>query len=126
MHVLELMVGFFFFFMLQPYKLQTDMFRSVDFQFEGDTSLWKNSTASSNLVEFVTSPNNPDGKLNRAVLEGTYAKSIYDHAYYWPHFTPILAPSDEDLMIFTISKLTGHAGSRFGYQKIIHPCFIYS
>lgn len=66
------------------------------------------------VIEFVTSPNNPDGKLKKAVLEGPNVKTIYDHAYYWPHFSAIPAPADEDLMIFTLSKLTGHAGSRFG------------
>ena len=112
---------------LQVYKSQTDFFRSVDFQFAGDTSLWKNSTSdpTSNFIEFVTAPNNPDGKLNKAVLQGPNAKPIYDHAYYWPHFTPIPAPADEDLMIFTISKLTGHAGSRFGYVTTIYHYSIY-
>jgi histidinol-phosphate/aromatic aminotransferase/cobyric acid decarboxylase-like protein len=68
-----------------------------------------------NFIEFVTSPNNPDGQLRKAVLHGyPNAKAIYDHAYYWPHFSPIPTPADEDIMIFTISKLTGHAGARFG------------
>lgn len=67
-----------------------------------------------NFIEFVTSPNNPDGQLKEAVLRGPNAKQIYDLAYYWPHYTAIPSPMDEDLMIFTLSKLTGHAGSRFG------------
>lgn len=86
----------------------------MDYKFEGDANLWENISSNTHLVEFVTAPNNPDGQLNQAVLKGPYAKSIYDHAYFWPHYTPIPAPADEDLMIFTISKLTGHAGSRFG------------
>ncbi|KAG5246086.1 tryptophan aminotransferase-related protein [Salix suchowensis] len=81
----------------------------------GDTSLWKNnSDAGTEIIEFVTSPNNPDGQLNKAVLHGSNVKTIHDHAYYWPHFTAIPAPADGDVMIFTLSKLTGHAGSRFG------------
>lgn len=87
----------------------------MDFQFEGHTSLWENNSDSTlNLIEFVTSPNNPDGQLNKAVLHAPNVKVIHDHAYYWPQFTAIPAPSDEDIMIFTLSKLTGHAGSRFG------------
>lgn len=47
-------------------------------------------------------------------VEGnTGAFGIYDHAYYWPHFTPIPAAveyGDRDVAIFTLSKLTGHAG----------------
>ncbi|XP_031251630.1 tryptophan aminotransferase-related protein 4-like [Pistacia vera] len=101
------------------YKRQTDYFQSGDFEFFGDTSLWKNSSDTSmNFVEFVTAPNNPDGKMNKAVLQGPYAKQIYDHAYYWPHFAAISAPADEDVMLFTLSKMTGHAGTRFGWALI--------
>ncbi|GKU90736.1 hypothetical protein SLEP1_g4692 [Rubroshorea leprosula] len=102
------------------YKAQTEHFKSVDFKFEGDTTAWRNTSTSNTtkLIEFVTSPNNPDGQMNRAVLHGPYVKAIHDRAYYWPHFTPIPAPADEDLMIFTLSKLTGHAGTRFGWAVI--------
>ena len=96
--------------------------KSEDYEFSGDTLLWKMSgldssshSQSQNIVEFVTSPNNPDGELKKAVVGGPFVKTIHDLAYYWPHFTAIPAPADEDLMIFTISKLTGHAGSRFGH-----------
>ncbi|KAJ9546041.1 hypothetical protein OSB04_025748 [Centaurea solstitialis] len=99
------------------YKTQTVFFNSENFQFEGDTNAWQSNNSTNNLdvVEFVTSPNNPDGELKKSVLGG---KTIYDHAYYWPHFTPIPAPSDHDLMVFTLSKLTGHAGVRFGLTSI--------
>ena len=102
-------------FYVWVYQQRTDFFRSVDFQFQGDTSLWKNNSDSTlNLIEVVTAPDNPDGQLNKAVLHGPYVKAIHDHAYYWPHFTAIPAPADEDLMIFTLSKLTDHAGTTFG------------
>ncbi|KAF2297512.1 hypothetical protein GH714_024815 [Hevea brasiliensis] len=102
------------------YQEQTDFFRSVDYRFQGDASLWKNysETSTDRMIEFVTSPNNPDGQLNEAVLQGQNVKAIYDLAYYWPHFTAIPAPADEDVMIFTLSKLTGHAGSRFGWAVL--------
>ncbi|KAF5942557.1 hypothetical protein HYC85_020199 [Camellia sinensis] len=103
------------------YGTQTDYFNSVNFEFEGDASSWMNTTSSdssSNVIEFVTSPNNPDGLLKKPTIQGSTVKAIYDHAYYWPHFTPIPAPADGDLMIFTISKLTGHAGSRFGWAVV--------
>ncbi|KAI3675961.1 hypothetical protein L1987_85557 [Smallanthus sonchifolius] len=90
------------------YKAQTVLFNSENFQFEGDTNSWQsnNRTNNTDVIEFITSPNNPDGELKKSVLGG---KTIYDHAYFWPHFTPIPGPSDNDLMIFTLSKLTGHA-----------------
>ncbi|CAL5348640.1 unnamed protein product [Camellia sinensis] len=103
------------------YETQTDYFNSVNFEFEGDASSWMNtpsSDSSINVIEFVTSPNNPDGLFKKPTIQGSTVKAIYDHAYYWPHFTPIPAPADGDLMIFTISKLTGHAGSRFGWAVV--------
>uniref|UniRef100_A0A2N9IMS8 Alliinase C-terminal domain-containing protein n=1 Tax=Fagus sylvatica TaxID=28930 RepID=A0A2N9IMS8_FAGSY len=107
------------------YKEQTEFLKSEDYEFSGDTLLWKMSgldssshSQSQNIVEFVTSPNNPDGELKKAVVGGPFVKTIHDLAYYWPHFTAIPAPADEDLMIFTLSKLTGHAGSRFGWAII--------
>ncbi|XP_024970999.1 tryptophan aminotransferase-related protein 3-like [Cynara cardunculus var. scolymus] len=98
------------------YRTQTVFFNSKNFQFQGDTKAWQlNNSTNMDVVEFVTSPNNPDGELKKSVLGG---KTIYDHAYFWPHFTPVPAPSDQDLMLFTLSKLTGHAGSRFGWAVI--------
>ncbi|CDP11450.1 unnamed protein product [Coffea canephora] len=101
------------------YKSQTELFKSMNFNFSGDTMSWKRSSNSSmNFIEFVTSPNNPDGQLKTAILRGPNAKQIHDLAYYWPHYTSIPSPIDEDLMIFTLSKLTGHAGSRLGWAII--------
>ncbi|KAK7380540.1 hypothetical protein VNO78_33053 [Psophocarpus tetragonolobus] len=102
------------------YRTQTQFFNSKDYRFEGDTSSWKNISdrSSTRFIEFVASPTNPEGKLTDGVLHGPNDKTIYDHAYYWPHFTPIPSPANEDLMLFTISKLTGHAGSRFGWAII--------
>lgn len=101
------------------YELQTDLFRSVNYEFQGDTSLWKNkSDPSLEIIEFVTSPNNPDGSLKQSVLQGSNVRVIYDHAYYWPHYTAIPARADGEMMLFTLSKLTGHAGSRFGWAIV--------
>ena len=101
------------------------MFDSDDFEWRGDAISWKlnNSTNKMDVIEFVTSPNNPDGELKTSVLG---KKNIYDHAYLWPHFTPITGPSDHDLMIFTLSKLTGHAGVRFGYVSFYSSDLYYS
>lgn len=89
----------------------------MKFKFGGEASLWKNNSDANNtnLIELVTSPNNPDGQLKKSVLHGPNVKAIYDRVYYWPHFTAIdSAPADEEVMLFSLSKLTGHAGSRFG------------
>ncbi|TQD75146.1 hypothetical protein C1H46_039330 [Malus baccata] len=100
------------------YETQTELFRSLDYRFEGDVSSLKNISDADHVIEFVTSPNNPDGKLNKAVLHGPNFSAIYDRVYYWPHFTAIPTSADYDIMIFTLSKLTGHAGSRFGWAVI--------
>ncbi|KAM1686362.1 hypothetical protein FF1_034194 [Malus domestica] len=100
------------------YETQTELFRSLDYRFEGDVSSLKNISDADHVIEFVTSPNNPDGKLNKAVLHGPNFSAIYDRVYYWPHFTAIPTSADYDLMIFSLSKLTGHAGSRFGWAVI--------
>ncbi|KAL8506776.1 hypothetical protein ACS0TY_017608 [Phlomoides rotata] len=101
------------------YKTQTDYFETSRFRFDG-TLLQENSsnTNGAKVIEFVCSPNNPDGNLRTNVLQGPSVSTIHDYAYYWPHFTPIPAPADDDLMIFTLSKLTGHAGSRLGWALV--------
>ncbi|XP_072968207.1 alliin lyase [Typha angustifolia] len=100
------------------YKLQTELFDARDYEWLGTTSKWSNSTttATKDFIEFVTSPNNPDGMLLESVLGGSSV--IHDHAYYWPHFTAIPAPADEDIMLFSGSKTSGHASSRFGWALI--------
>ncbi|KAK9740802.1 hypothetical protein RND81_03G061300 [Saponaria officinalis] len=102
------------------YKSQTEYFETTNYKFKGDVSKWKNKTDGAQmLIEFVTSPNNPDCQLKKKVLqEGPLTRAIHDHVYYWPHYTAIPAPCDEDIMIFSISKLTGHAGSRFGWALV--------
>lgn len=101
------------------YKQQTEYFSTRDYYFGGDVSLWRNnSDNTTSFIEFVTSPNNPDGQPRKAVLHGPNVDHIYDRVYYWPHFTAISARADEDIMLFSISKLTGHAGSRFGWAVV--------
>ncbi|KAK3120272.1 hypothetical protein QOZ80_9AG0684830 [Eleusine coracana subsp. coracana] len=97
-------------------RSQTTMFGGRKYRWGGNTALWANATARRSFIEFVTSPNNPDTLLQKPVLGGSSA--IVDHAYYWPHITHIPAPADEDVMLFTMSKLSGHAGSRFGWALI--------
>ncbi|KAL7154560.1 hypothetical protein ABFS83_03G009600 [Erythranthe nasuta] len=102
------------------YRLQTNYFQNVHFKFDEDVSLPNNSSynTEANVIEIVTSPNNPDGNLKEAVSQGPLVSVIYDHAYYWPHFSAIPSPVDEDVTIFTMSKLTGHAGSRVGWALV--------
>ncbi|KAG2304375.1 hypothetical protein Bca4012_063372 [Brassica carinata] len=103
-------------------KELTEVFNYAHIKFEGDASAWKKSEHNDNMtqvIEIVTSPNNPDGKLKRAVLEGPSVKTVHDYAYYWPHLSPITHPADEDLSLFSLTKATGHAGSRFGVFIVV-------
>jgi hypothetical protein len=101
--------------------MQTELFDGREYEWGGPTAVWanasRNSTDDGGFIEFVTSPNNPDTQLRKPVLGGSTA--VFDHAYYWPHFTHIPEPADEDIMMFTMSKPSGHAGSRLGYAKSI-------
>jgi hypothetical protein len=110
----------FLLLLVQVYRLQTAMFDGREYRWGGTTARWanasRNSSTDGGFIEFVTSPNNPDAMLREPALRGSPA-AIFDHAYYWPHFTHIPAPADEDVMLFTISKPSGHAGSRFGYVR---------
>ena len=77
------------------------------------------------LVEIVTSPNNPDGR--RCSAPFVVARKdllIHDHVYHWPS---ILDPDhdqlevSEELMVFSLAKLTGHAASRIGWALVKDP-----
>nr|ASC62378.1 tryptophan aminotransferase-related 2 [Fragaria x ananassa] len=69
-------------------------------------------------IEFVTSPNNPDGFVRHSMVNRTGGILVHDLAYYWPQYTPIPSPADHDLSLFTVSKATGHAGTRIGWALV--------
>lgn len=67
-------------------------------------------------------PNNPDGAFpNSQALEAMKTSScILDLSYYWPHFWGDHSCSalSHDILLFSLSKLTGHGGLRFGWAWI--------
>eukprot|EP00253_Pinus_taeda_P001902 PITA_01902 len=101
------------------YRTQTEMFYSVNSMWNGDANGWANrSNKSTRFVQIVASPDNPTGFIQRGALKGEDVRNVYDHAYYWPHYTAITEPADEDVMLFTLSKLSGHGGSRLGWAIV--------
>ncbi|KAM5571962.1 tryptophan aminotransferase-related protein 1 [Rosa sericea] len=69
-------------------------------------------------IELITSPNNPDGFIRQSTVNRTGGILVHDLAYYWPQYTPISSPADHDLTLFTVTKLTGHAGTRIGWAIV--------
>lgn len=98
---------------MQSYPTITDYLRSALFRWAGDASKFKQISTEDAYIELVTTPNNPTGETRYPVVNGTGAL-VHDLAYYWPHYIPITAPADDELMLFTVSKSTGHAGTRIG------------
>ncbi|XP_058772290.1 L-tryptophan--pyruvate aminotransferase 1-like [Vicia villosa] len=98
------------------YEGATDILQSKLFQWSGDASVYDKDEP---YVEVVTSPNNPDGTLRTHVVKSdAEGKVVYDLAYYWPQYTPIIHEVNQDIMLFTFSKCTGHAGSRIGWALV--------
>ncbi|KAJ4711051.1 Tryptophan aminotransferase-related protein [Melia azedarach] len=98
------------------YPPQTDYLRSGLYKWAGDAFTFDNDGP---FIEIVNSPNNPDGTIREAVVVNKgKGWLIHDLAYYWPQYTPITHVADHDIMLFTLSKCTGHAGSRIGWALV--------
>ncbi|XP_049403727.1 L-tryptophan--pyruvate aminotransferase 1-like [Solanum stenotomum] len=97
------------------YPEVTDFVKSGLHKWAGDARTFEKNGP---FIEFITSPNNPDGVVREPVVNGNQGKLIYDLAYYWPQYTAITSPANHDVMLFTISKCTGHAGSRIGWALV--------
>ena len=65
-------------------------------------------------VQIVTYPNNPDNKKNLSTKCKTV---IYDLSYNWPQYTEV-TNLDADIMVFSLSKATGHSSTRIGWAII--------
>ncbi|CAD6232935.1 unnamed protein product [Miscanthus lutarioriparius] len=96
------------------YPAVTDFLQSGLFRWAGDANTFKGDT----YIELVCSPNNPDGAIREAVLSSESSIAVHDLAYYWPQYTAITKRADHDIMLFTVSKSTGHAGTRIGWALV--------
>lgn len=97
--------------------------QSGKYRWAGDASKFQQGNADQKAayIEIVISPNNPEGSIRQAVLQddaSSYGSTIHDLAYYWPQYTPITATADYPVMLFTFSKITGHAGTRLGWAIV--------
>ncbi|KAE9607073.1 hypothetical protein Lal_00026094 [Lupinus albus] len=98
------------------YQEEVEVVRSRMYQWGGDAAVYDKNEP---YIEVVCSPNNPDGTLQIPVVRSeAEGKLIHDLAYYWPQYTPITHKPNHNLMLFTFSKCTGHAGSRMGWAIV--------
>lgn len=95
---------------MQSYPSVTNYLSSALYRWDGDASTFDGDTC----IELVCSPNNPDGSIRKTTVKAKYGKTIHDFAYYWPQHAPITEAANHDIMLFTVSKCTGHAGTRLG------------
>lgn len=100
---------------MQSYPSVTNFLSSSLYRWAGDANTFDGDAC----IELVCSPNNPDGGMRKAVVKSESSKAIHDFAYYWPQYTPITEMAAHDIMLFTVSKCTGHAGSRLGYVHLL-------
>ncbi|TVU17288.1 hypothetical protein EJB05_33308, partial [Eragrostis curvula] len=94
------------------YPSVTNYLNSGLYRWAGDANTFNGDTC----IELVCSPNNPDGGIRKAVVKS--GKAVHDLAYYWPQYTPITEAANHDIMLFTVSKCTGHAGTRIGWALV--------
>lgn len=83
----------------------------------------KASEEKGSLIEMIVSPSNPGNLLHTEQDELTAPKErqIWDTVYYWPSCfedADKLTKLDEDIMIFSLSKLAGYAAHRFGWAWV--------
>ncbi|XP_068308599.1 tryptophan aminotransferase-related protein 2-like [Pyrus communis] len=97
------------------YPSMTDCLKSGLYKWAGDARSFNKEVP---YIELVTSPNNPDGFVRHSMVNRTGGILVHDLAYYWPQYTPISSPADHDLTLFTVSKATGHAGTRIGWALV--------
>lgn len=99
--------------LVQSYPSVTNYLSSALFRWAGDAKTFNGDTC----IELVCSPNNPDGSSRKPVAKS--GKAAHDLAYYWPQYTAITEAAGHDIMLFTVSKCTGHAGTRLGYTHTL-------
>ncbi|KNA23465.1 hypothetical protein SOVF_024580 [Spinacia oleracea] len=97
------------------YRQVVEYMKSGLYKWVGDASTFDKDEP---YIELITSPNNPDGLMRQPVVNRSGGMLIHDFAYYWPQYTPITSAADHDIMLFTVSKTTGHAGMRIGWALV--------
>jgi L-tryptophan---pyruvate aminotransferase len=69
------------------------------------------------VLHLVTTPSNPMNK-NKIVVGVHPDDLIMDLCYNWPTYVDVVTNHNRDIMIFSLAKTTGHAGSRIGWAWV--------
>lgn len=64
-------------------------------------------------VNFITSPNNPDG-----IDQSDIKANIRDACYNWPIYTNNVLKFSDEITIFSLSKLSGFSSTRIGWAVV--------
>lgn len=64
-------------------------------------------------ILLVSNPNNPDN-----IIRDTSEAVILDACYNWPQYTDQVKKYDHPIVVFSLSKATGHASTRIGWAVI--------
>lgn len=67
-------------------------------------------------VEILVSPQNPTGRVGHAPIYD--AGHVVDGVFYWPSYTDVDGRLDAETIMFSLSKLTGHSGTRIGWALV--------
>jgi len=78
------------------------------------------------IIDLITSPSNSGNLLanEQQLIPVPSSKQIWDLVYYWPSCyanKTAITPMAEDIMIFSLSKLCGYSGHRFGWMWMKDP-----
>lgn len=67
-------------------------------------------------IQLITRPNNPDS--NNDPLDPMIPNAIVDCCYNWPQYTDNVRKVDQEIAIFGLAKMTGHASLRVGWAVV--------
>eukprot|EP01059_Diplonema_ambulator_P006515 TRINITY_DN16197_c0_g3_i1.p1 TRINITY_DN16197_c0_g3~~TRINITY_DN16197_c0_g3_i1.p1 ORF type:complete len:407 (+),score=124.56 TRINITY_DN16197_c0_g3_i1:46-1266(+) len=79
----------------------------------------------SQVIEFIAYPNNPTNSFNKPRYPNAVC-IVHDQVYWWPSLTNLQAggaPLNTQISLFSMSKLTGHAGTRLGWALVDNAQF---
>mmetsp|Transcript_32146 Transcript_32146/g.44051 ORF Transcript_32146/g.44051 Transcript_32146/m.44051 type:complete len:442 (-) Transcript_32146:54-1379(-) len=87
--------------------------------FEPSDTISPGITSGKGYMEIITVPRNPDGAMNSTPTSPA-SSLLYDNVFLWPSFVDqdSITPLDDDMNVFSLSKLAGLSGCRLGWAFV--------